>query len=147
MKDERDERDERHTRSERYLDGLFGAGAGRKHAAFVDRLASPVLRETLHAYHVLEADTRWLSVEENYLLGLVVLCAQRAYAPAAMFAKTLLHLGVAKEKILEAVTRLTMWVGGLAAAEAAAHVQKALREYEKDGLASLAAWFPEEGAK
>jgi alkylhydroperoxidase/carboxymuconolactone decarboxylase family protein YurZ len=146
MKDA-DDPDELHARSERYLDGLFGAGAGRKHSAFVDRLAHPALRETLHAYHVMEADTRWLSVEENYLIGLAVLCAQRAYAPAGMFAKTLLHHGVAKEKILETVARLTMWVGGLAAAEAAAHVQKALREYEKDGLASMAAWFPEEGAR
>ncbi len=144
-KDETD--DSLHERSERYLDGLFGAGAGRRHAAFVDRLASPALRETLHTYHVLEADTRWLSVEENYLLGMVVLCAQRAYAPAAMFAKTLMHLGVAREKITEATARLTMWVGGIPAAEAAAHVQKAIREYEKDGFASLAAWFPGEEAR
>jgi hypothetical protein len=140
-------KDDLHERSERYLDGIFGAGAGRKHAAFVDRLQSPALRETLHAYHAMEADTRWLSVEENYLLGMTVLCAQRAYAPASMFAKTLVHLGVPREKILEAIARLTMWVGGLAAAEAAAHIQKALREYEKDGQASLAAWFPEEGAR
>jgi hypothetical protein len=139
--------DSLHARSERYLDGLFGAGAGKRHAAFVDRLASPALRETLHSYHVMEADTRWLSLEENYLLGMTVLCAQRAYAPAAMFAKTLLHMGVAREKINEAVARLTMWVGGIPAAEAAAHMQKAIREYEKDGFASLAAWFPEEVAR
>jgi alkylhydroperoxidase/carboxymuconolactone decarboxylase family protein YurZ len=139
--------DDRHARSERYLDGLFGAGAGKKHAAFVDRLAHPALRETLHEYHLLEADTRWLSVEENYLLGMTVLCAQRAYAPATMFAKTLVHLGVPREKILEAIARLSMWCGGIAAAEAAAHIQKAIREYEKEGLASMAAWFPEEVRK
>jgi hypothetical protein len=92
--------DDTHARSERYLDEVFGEGAGRKHAAFIDRLASPVLRETLHQYHVIEADTRWLSLEENYLIGMSVLCAQRAYAPASMFAKTLVHLGVAPEKIL-----------------------------------------------
>src|SRR4051794_458751 len=143
----KDEPDDLHARSERYLDEIFGAGAGRKHAAFVDRLASPALRETLHAYHVMESDTRWLSVEENYLLGMTVLCAQGAYAPATMFAKTLVHMGVAREKVLEAVARLTMWCGGLAAAEAAAHIQKAIREYEKEGLASMAAWFPEEGRK
>jgi hypothetical protein len=137
--------DELHERSERYLDGLFGEGAGRRHAAFVDRLASPALRETLHRYHVLEADTRHLSVEENYLLGMVVLCAQRAYAPAGMFAKTLLHLGVPRDKLVEAIARLSMWVGGIVAAEAAAHMQKAMREYETRGFASLEAWFPPEG--
>ena len=96
----------------------------------------------LHSYHVLESDTRYLSITENYLLGMVVLCAQRAFGPAAMFAKTLLHLGVAREKLLEAIARLAMWVGGIAAAEAAAHIQKAIGEYEQRGLASLDAWFP-----
>ena len=134
--------DERKQTSERYLDELFGPGAGARHSAFIDRLDHPALREALHGYHVLEADTRHLSVAENYLLGMVVLCAQRAYGPAAMFAKTLLHLGVAREKLLEAIARLAMWVGGIAAAEAAAHIQKAIGEYEQRGLASLDAWFP-----
>ena len=129
-------------RSERYLDDLFGEGAGAKHSAFIDRLAHPALREALHGYHVLESDTRHLSVEENYLLGMTVLCAQRAYGPAAMFAKTLRHLGVSPDKLLEATARLAMWVGGIAAAEAAAHIQKAIGEYEQRGLASLDAWFP-----
>ena len=132
-------------RSQRYLDDLFGAGAGERHAVFIDRLASPVLRETLHTYHAIEADTRHISVEENYLLGMVVLCAQRAYGPAAMFAKTLLHLGVAREKLTEATARLTMWIGGIPAAEAAAHIQKAIREYEQHGLESMEAWFPPAG--
>ena len=129
-------------RSERYLDDLFGEGAGAKHSAFIDRHAHPALREALHGYHVLESDTRHLSVEENYLLGMTVLCAQRAYGPAAMFAKTLRHLGVSPDKLLEATARLAMWVGGIAAAEAAAHIQKAIGEYEQRGLASLDAWFP-----
>ena len=103
-------------RSERYLDDIFGAGAGARHSAFIDRLHHPALRETLHRYHVLESDTSHLSVAENYLLGMVVLCAQRAFAPAAMFAKTLLHLGVPREKLLEAVARLAMWCGGLVCA-------------------------------
>ncbi|HEY0194660.1 MAG TPA: hypothetical protein VGC42_26290 [Kofleriaceae bacterium] len=133
-------------RSERYLDELFGPGAGARHAAFVDRLDHPALRETLHAYHVLESDTTWLSVTENYLIGMTVLCAQRSYAPAGMFAKTLLHLGTPREKIMEAIARLAMWVGGIAAAEAAAHIQKALGEYEQRGLASMDAWFPAAGA-
>jgi alkylhydroperoxidase/carboxymuconolactone decarboxylase family protein YurZ len=133
-----------HDKSREYLDGLFGERAGEKHSRFVDKLESPALRDMLHQAHVLESDTRHLSVEENYLLGLVVLCTQRAFAPAAMFAKTLLHLGAPKEKIIEAITRLAMWVGPLHAAEAAAHIQKALREYEAQGLASMAAWFPEE---
>jgi hypothetical protein len=134
--------DERKQRSEHYLDELFGAGAGARHSAFIDRLEHPALRDTLHGYHVLEADTRHLSIEDNYLLGMVVLCALRNYGPAAMFAKTLVHLGVAREKLLEATARLAMWIGGIAAAEAAAHVQKAIREYERHGLAALDAWFP-----
>jgi hypothetical protein len=135
---------ERKQQSERYLDELFGAGAGARHSRFIDRIDHPALRDTLHAYHVLESDTRELSVAENYLLGMVVLCALRNYGPAAMFAKTLIHLGVPRAKLLEALARLAMWVGGIAAAEAAAHIQKAIGEYERDGLASLAAWFPQE---
>ena len=129
-------------RSVDYLDELFGAGAGARHSVFIDRLEHPALRETLHAYHVLESDTQYLSVAENYLLGMVVLCAQRNYGPAAMFAKTLLHLDVPRGQLLEATARLTMWVGGIAAAEAAAHIQKAIGEYEQRGMASLDAWFP-----
>jgi alkylhydroperoxidase/carboxymuconolactone decarboxylase family protein YurZ len=137
--------DDLQQRSERYLDQLFGDGAGAKHSAFIDRLAHPALRETLHGYHVLESDTHQLSVAENYLLGMVVLCAQRNYGPAAMFAKTLMHLGVARGKLIEATARLAMWVGGIAAAEAAAHIQKAIAEYEQRGLSSLDAWFPQPG--
>ena len=134
---------ERKQRSERYLDELFGAGAGARHTRFIERLDHPALRDLLHAYHVLESDTRQLSITENYLLGMVVLCALRNYGPAAMFAKTLIHLGVPRAKLLEAIARLAMWVGGIAAAEAAAHIQKAIGEYERDGLGSLAPWFPE----
>jgi alkylhydroperoxidase/carboxymuconolactone decarboxylase family protein YurZ len=129
--------------SERYLDDLFGAGAGVRHSAFIDRLAHPALRDALHSYHILQADTRYLSVAENYLLGMTVLCAQRNFGPAAMFAKTLIHIGVAREKIMEAIARLAMWVGGIPAAEAAAHIQKAIREYDQRGVASMEAWFPE----
>ncbi|HET7504923.1 MAG TPA: hypothetical protein VFK02_28060 [Kofleriaceae bacterium] len=128
--------------SERYLDDLFGPGAGARHSAFIDRIDHPALRDALHGYHVLESDTRHLSVAENYLLGMAVLCAQRSYGPAGMFAKTLLHLGVPREKLLEAVARLAMWIGGIPAAEAAAHIQKAIGDYEQRGLASLEAWFP-----
>lgn len=139
---EPDAPDELTRRSLEYLDELFGAGAGARHSAFIDRLEHLALRETLHGYHVLESDTRYLSVAENYLLGMVVLCAQRSYGPAAMFAKTLLHLGVARGKLIEATARLAMWVGGIAAAEAAAHIQKAIGEYEQRGISSLDGWFP-----
>ena len=138
--------DELLERSEQYLDRLFGPGAGRRHRVFLDRLESLPLRETLHGYHLLEADETRLSVEENYLLGLVVLCAVRSFGPAAMFAKTLLHLGTPREKVLEAVARLSMWIGGVPAAEAAGHVQRAIRDYEERGLASMDAWFPPEGS-
>lgn len=134
--------DDLHARSARYLDELFGAGAGARHTAFLDRIEHPALRDALHGYHVLEADTRHLSVAENYLIGMVVLCAQRNFGPAAMFAKTLCHLGVPRGKLIEASARLAMWVGAIAAAEAAAHIQKAIADYEQRGLASLEAWFP-----
>src|SRR5262245_12108008 len=99
------DRDELRRRSELYLDELFGAGAGARHTAFIDRIDHPALRDTLHGYHVLESDTRQLSVAENYLLGMTVLCAQRNWGPAAMFAKALLHLGVPRAKLLEAIAR------------------------------------------
>lgn len=136
------DRNERTQQSERYLDGLFGAGAGARHSAFLDHLEHPSLRETLHGYHVLQSDTRHLSVAENYLLGMVVLCVQRSNGTAGMFAKTLLHIGVPREKLIEATARLTMWIGGIAAAEAAGYIQRAIGDYEQRGLASLEAWFP-----
>lgn len=131
--------------TERYVDGIFGPGSGAKHIAFLERIQNPALREMIHRYHSLEADTSELSLEENYLIGMCVLCAQQHYATAVMFAKTLLHLGVNKEKLLEATARLAMWVGGLPAVEASFFIQKAIREYETLGAESLAAWFPELG--
>jgi hypothetical protein len=136
--------DDPHEASKRYLDELFGAGAGEKHTRFLAHLESEALQNTLHSYHVLESDTRHLSVEENYLIGMCVLLAVRSYGPAAMFAKTLRHLGVPREKIVEAVTRTSMWIGGVPAAEGAAVIQRALREWEEKGFASLSAWFPDE---
>src|SRR5262245_39742912 len=134
--------DELVRRSEAYVDTLFGAGTGQRHTQFLEHLENQALRETLHRYHLLEADTTHLSVEENYLIGMAVLCATRSYSTAAMFAKTLLHLGVTKEKLLEAVARLSMWIGGVPAAEAAAHIQRAIRDYEQRGRDSLEVWFP-----
>jgi hypothetical protein len=61
------------------LDHCSGPAQG-PYSAFIDRLEHPVLRETLHAYRP-ESDTQHLSVAENYLLGMVVLCAQRNYGP------------------------------------------------------------------
>jgi hypothetical protein len=129
--------------TEEHLDAMFGDGAGEKHARFLELVVNDSLREMIHRYHAVEADTEHLSLEENYLVGMCVLCAVRSYGTAAMFAKTLLHLQVPKEKILEAVARLGMWVGGLPAVEATFHIQKAVREYEDMGFAALAAWFPE----
>jgi hypothetical protein len=129
--------------TEAYLDPIFGTGAGEKHGRFLDGISDDGLRELVHRYHALEGDTRHLSLEENYLIGMCVLCAGRSFGTAAMFAKTLRHLGVAKEKILAAVARLAMWTGGLPAVEATFAIQKAIREYEELGVASLAAWFPE----
>ena len=126
-----------------HLDAMFGAGAGEKHARFLELIVNDSLREMIHRYHAIEADTERLSLEENYLIGMCVLCAGRSYGTAAMFAKTLLHLQVPKEKILEAVARLAMWIGGLPAVEATFIIQKAVPEYEEMGFAALAAWFPE----
>ncbi|HET7542104.1 MAG TPA: hypothetical protein VFK05_19690 [Polyangiaceae bacterium] len=128
-----------------YVDGLFGEGAGKKHLRFLERIQNPALREQVYRYHALEADTSQVSLEENYLLGMAVLAALGRYDTAAMFAKTLLHLGTRKEKLLEVVARLSMWIGGLPAVEAGFRVQRAIAEYERDGLGSLAVWLPEGG--
>ena len=138
------EDDDLKRRSEAYIDGLFGPGKGQRHSRFVDRLEDPALREAIHRCHLVEADTTHLSIEDNYLLGVCVLAALRNYGPAGMFAKTLRHRGVSRERILEAVGRLAMWIGPVPAAEAAGHIQKALAEYDAKGEAALAAWFPEE---
>jgi hypothetical protein len=130
--------------SKNYLDAVFGEGAGEKHERFLDRVENDALREAIHRYHAFEADAAHLSIEENYLIGMCVLFAGRSYATAAMFAKTLLYLGAPKEKILEAVARLSMWIGGLPAVEATFAAQKAIREYEEKGFESLGAWFPED---
>lgn len=126
-----------------YVDGIFGPGMGRRHLRFLERLENSALRQLILSYHAIEGDSRWLSLEENYLLGMCTLCATRDFATAAMFAKTLMHLGVDKRKILEAAGRLSMWIGGLPAAEASFVVQKAIHEYEAGGISSMAVWFPE----
>ena len=125
-----------------YIDGIFGEGAGTRHTEFLNRIENGPLREMIHRYHGLQGDTRHLSLAENYLIGMAVLSATRSYGTAAIFAKTLMHLGVPRAKILEAMARLAMWVGGLHAADATLHVQMAIREYETKGLASLDRWFP-----
>lgn len=136
--------DDPHTqRTIAFVDGIFGKGMGERHVRFLERLQNDALRETIHRYHGIEANTQWLSLEENYLLGVCVLCSVRSFDTAAMFAKTLLHLGVPKQKILEAVGRLSMWIGGLQAADASFAIQRAIREYEHHGLDSMAVWFPE----
>jgi alkylhydroperoxidase/carboxymuconolactone decarboxylase family protein YurZ len=133
--------------TEAYVESIFGPGTGEAHVRFLERIQNPALREMIHRYHTLEANTSELSLHENYLIGMCVLCAQRDYQAASLFAKTLLHLGMRKEKLLEACARLAMWVGGLPAADASFTIQKAIREYEREGLASLGVWFPPEPAK
>ena len=130
--------------TEAYVESIFGPGTGEAHARFLERIQNPALREMIHRYHTLEADTSELSLQENYLLGMGVLLAQRDYQAAGLFAKTLLHLGVRKQKLLEACARLAMWVGGLPAVDATFAIQKAIREYEQEGLGSLSVWFPAE---
>jgi hypothetical protein len=126
----------------RYVDALFGPGTGERHLAFLERIENPGLRDVVLRCHAMEGNTTHLSLQENYLLGMCVLAAMRSYGTAAMFAKVLLHLGTPREKILEAVGRLSMWVGALPSAEAALVVQRAIEQYEDEGFASLAAWFP-----
>jgi alkylhydroperoxidase/carboxymuconolactone decarboxylase family protein YurZ len=133
--------------TEAYVESIFGPGTGEAHVRFLERIQNPALREMIHRYHSLESDTSELSLQENYLLGMCVLLAQRDHQAAALFAKTLLHLGVRKQKLLEAAARLSMWIGGLPAVDASFVVQKAIREYEQEGLASLGVWFPEERRK
>ncbi len=131
--------------TEAYVESIFGPGSGDAHVRFLERIQNPALREMIHRYHALEADTSELSLQENYLLGMCVLLAQRDYQAASLFAKTLLHLGMRKQKLLEACARLAMWIGGLPAVDASFVIQKAIREYERDGKASLDVWFPEPG--
>jgi hypothetical protein len=139
---DRDPRDLR-DRSERYVDDLFGSGQGRRHLSLIDRYDSETIRDALHMCHVIEADTRWISPAESYLVGMAVLLALRSHGPAAMFAKTLRHLGVPREKILETAARLSMWIGAIPAAEAVGVVQKAVDDWDRRGPASLESWFPD----
>jgi hypothetical protein len=124
--------------TEQYVDRVIGEGLGRRHVRFLDRIENATLRSIIHGYHAVEADESNLSVDENYLIGMCVLFATKDHGTATMFAKVLVHRGVKKERILEAVARLSMWIGGVAATEAAFLAQKAIREYERDGLASMA---------
>jgi hypothetical protein len=133
--------------TEAYVESIFGAGTGEAHVRFLDRIENASLREMIHRYHSLEADTSQLSLQENYLIGMCVLLSQRDYQAAALFAKTLLHLGTPKAKLLEASARLAMWIGGLPAVDASFVIQKAIREYEHEGLGSLGIWFPAERSK
>ena len=43
--------------TERYVDSIFGPGTGEAHVRFLDRIQNEALREMIHRYHVLEADT------------------------------------------------------------------------------------------
>ena len=131
--------------TEAYLDPIFGPGAGRKHSAFLRRIESDSLREALHRAHGVEGETALLPLDVHYLVAVCVLCAVKSYGTAAMFAKTLRHLGVPRARIVEAVGRNALWVGAVAATEASIAIQRALDEWDAKGLASLEAWFPEPG--
>ena len=133
--------------SQAALDRLFGPGAGQRHTAFLDGLPHAELRAELHRAHVWAASGEYLSPREHYLIGMAVLYAQRAYGPAGMFARTLLHLQTDPEAVVEAVARLALWVGPVQAAEAAGHLAKAVAAYQQHGLASLEAWLPGIGAR
>lgn len=129
--------------TERYVDSLFGSGMGKRHLRFLEKIENPALREQILRYHAIEADSRLISVEENYLLAVCVLSALGHVTTAAMFAKLLLHLGTSRDRILEAVGRTAMWVGGLPAVETSLLIQKALNDYERDPVGAIALWFPE----
>jgi hypothetical protein len=132
--------------TELYVDRIFGQGMGKRHLRFLEKIANAALREQILRYHAIEADSRFVTIEENYLIGVCVLCAQGHHATAAMFTKVLRHLGTSADRILEAVGRTSMWVGGLPAVEASFAIQSALREYERDPLGSLAPWFPDDAS-
>ena len=130
--------------SEAYVDELIAPGMGARHSRFLARLGNPKLAETMHDYHLLEAQTEQLSIEENYLVGMAVLYATRSHGTAGMFAKTLLHRGVEADKLREVMVRLSMWIGGIPAAEAAGKLEAAILDYEARGLDSMSPWFPAE---
>ena len=128
--------------SEDFVDRLLGPGTGARHTAFLAHLHDPALQELLHRCHELQADEQHLTIEEHYLIGMCVLCGQRDYAIAGMFAKILRHRGVTGDKILTAVTRLAVWTGATTAADAAGHIQRAVTDYDRHGIASLEPWLP-----
>jgi hypothetical protein len=129
--------------AESYLDRIFGIGMGKKHVRFLASIENPNLRDAILRFHGVEGDERTLDLVTNYMCGMSVLYATRSFGTAGMFAKTLRHLGVNRSTILEAVGRLSMWVGGVTAIEASTHAQKALDDWDRRGLQSLEAWFPE----
>ncbi len=133
--------------TEHYVDALFGPGMGKRHLRFLERIRDPALRELILRFHTVEADTRHISIEENYLLGVCVLVAQGHLRTAAMFAKVLRRIGTSSERILAAVGRVAMWAGGLPVTEASLVIQKALAEYDEDPVGALASWFPESPAE
>jgi hypothetical protein len=128
--------------SQAALDRLLGPGAGKRHTAFLDELPHPELAAALHRAHLWAVRDEHLSPQEHYLIGMTVLYAQRAYGPAGMFARTLLHLKTDSATVVEAVARLALWIGPVQAAEAAGHLMKAVTDYQDHGLASLEAWLP-----
>lgn len=130
--------------TEQYVDRIFGSGMGKRHVRFLEKISNAALREQILRFHAIEGDTQLVTIEENYLIGVCVLCACGHYGTAAMFTKVLRHLGTSSERILEAVGRISMWAGGLPAVEASFAIQNALREYERDPAGSLAQWFPDD---
>lgn len=63
------------TRTERFVDELFGPGMGARHVQFLDKLENPALREMIHRYHPVEQDVSEVSLIENYMIGMAVLSA------------------------------------------------------------------------
>jgi hypothetical protein len=43
--------------TESYVDSIFGPGTGAAHVRFLDRIQNPALREMIHRYHTVEADS------------------------------------------------------------------------------------------
>lgn len=131
--------------SEEFLDRLFGSGMGKRHRAHVARAASgDKFLASMDLYHLMTADTRVLSLELHYLLGVCVFFAMGINGTGMGFAKILLNLGVSPDKIREAVSRLHVWAGRFAASESLAYLERAIADFEERGLASLPWFAPEE---
>lgn len=118
------------------LESLFGPGSAER-LRDARTLGHANLVPVADLHNAVAADTRLLSLQEHYLIGMSVLLATGRARSAQSVVKLLRHVGMSAETIREAASRLTIWCGGLTAMEMMYHVDVALKDYEAKGVASF----------